>query len=289
MSPPTKRLECAVIGAGIAGLAAATALRRAGHNVEVFEKSTFRRELGAAITLTPNANLVLDSWGLDPEKAQHTLKLQSRTVNQQTLATLLHLDLTGVGEKYGHNFNCYHRVDLHNALRDMAFSPDQPGPVPLLNLGHGITAIDCEKGEITMASGKTVRKDLVVIANGIRTEFHELVVGGSVNSTFTKKGYYRALVPVQELMDDDRIRPLLENEPSGFIIAPDLAHGINNFIACMWRRSALALYHLARMLTSFHTDPCRDDQIMNLGIGGDRRLNEEDADEWDMPVSRRRV
>jgi salicylate hydroxylase len=66
----TKTLRCGIVGAGIAGLAAAIALRRAGHNVEVFERSTFKNEIGAAITLTPNANLILDHWGFDAVKAR---------------------------------------------------------------------------------------------------------------------------------------------------------------------------------------------------------------------------
>lgn len=37
--------------------------------VEVFEKSWFKSEIGAAITVTPNAALVLAHWGFDMERA----------------------------------------------------------------------------------------------------------------------------------------------------------------------------------------------------------------------------
>jgi salicylate hydroxylase len=63
-------MKVGVVGAGIAGLSAAVAMRRAGHEVEVFEQSQFKNEVGAAITITPNGVLVLKKWGFDFEKAK---------------------------------------------------------------------------------------------------------------------------------------------------------------------------------------------------------------------------
>ena len=80
-----KTLDIAVIGAGIAGLAAAAGLLRSGHRVEaylsvhnfdiclieskIFERSKFSNEVGAAIHVCPNASRVLRYWGFDFEKA----------------------------------------------------------------------------------------------------------------------------------------------------------------------------------------------------------------------------
>ena len=48
-----------VAGAGIAGLTLAIALRRAGLPVRVYEQARALREVGAGITVGPNAGRVL--------------------------------------------------------------------------------------------------------------------------------------------------------------------------------------------------------------------------------------
>jgi len=71
MSPAVIETACQsraiVVGAGIAGLSAAIGLRRAGWDVTVLERSRFKNEIGAAISVPPNATMVLDQWGFDVE------------------------------------------------------------------------------------------------------------------------------------------------------------------------------------------------------------------------------
>ncbi len=57
-------------GAGIAGLTTAIAMSRAGHQVSVAERATELREIGAALSLWPNALAALDHLGVgDPARA----------------------------------------------------------------------------------------------------------------------------------------------------------------------------------------------------------------------------
>lgn len=47
-------LDIAVVGGGIGGLAAAIALRRAGHKVTIYERADFAGEVGASISCAAN-------------------------------------------------------------------------------------------------------------------------------------------------------------------------------------------------------------------------------------------
>ena len=58
------RLKIGIAGGGVGGMAAAIALRKAGHDVEVFEQATDYRRVGADINLTPNAVHALDGLGV---------------------------------------------------------------------------------------------------------------------------------------------------------------------------------------------------------------------------------
>ena len=57
--------QALIIGAGIGGLAAAIALRQAGYAVRVFERAQELKEVGAGITLWPNAVKALRKLGLE--------------------------------------------------------------------------------------------------------------------------------------------------------------------------------------------------------------------------------
>ena len=53
-----------IVGAGIGGLAAAIALRKAGWQVRVHERAAAPRELGFALALAPNAMAALRELGV---------------------------------------------------------------------------------------------------------------------------------------------------------------------------------------------------------------------------------
>ncbi len=57
-------MKAIVIGAGIGGLSAAIALRRAGVEALVFERIRELKELGAGLSLTANATKALNGLGL---------------------------------------------------------------------------------------------------------------------------------------------------------------------------------------------------------------------------------
>ena len=61
-----------------------------------------------------------------------------------------------------------HRVDLHKVLRDKATGPEPSDTIPpVIHLGHQVEQIDCEAGVLTLEGGRTVQKDLLVVADGV--------------------------------------------------------------------------------------------------------------------------
>ncbi|KAJ5668505.1 FAD/NAD(P)-binding domain-containing protein [Penicillium maclennaniae] len=57
-----------IVGGGIAGLTAAIALRASNRRITVLEQSRLNREIGALISLQPNASLIMrKTWKFDKE------------------------------------------------------------------------------------------------------------------------------------------------------------------------------------------------------------------------------
>ena len=65
-------LKVLIIGAGPVGLTAAIALAGRGHAVEIFEKSAFSREIGAAFQFAPQAVRLLNELGVSMEDMNGT-------------------------------------------------------------------------------------------------------------------------------------------------------------------------------------------------------------------------
>ena len=156
-----------ISGAGVAGLAAAIGLRRAGHSVTIFERSQFRNEAGAAVSIPPNGARLLEMWGFDPKKAGGIENIQVRRPKGDTLENMgPTLRFDHVEKTYGSKWNFYHRVDMHQELKERAIDPKGPGKPAIIMLGSQVVDVDCEEGIITIKDGSRHQYDLVVIADG---------------------------------------------------------------------------------------------------------------------------
>jgi salicylate hydroxylase len=73
--------------------------------------------------------------------------------------------------RFGAPWLLFHRVDLHNELKRMATEPrPSTKAVAKLNLLTEVVGVDLD-GTVTLADRTQVKKDLVVVADGIRVCF----------------------------------------------------------------------------------------------------------------------
>lgn len=83
------QLNVGIVGAGVAGFAAAIALRRAGHNVWVYERGDSNSEVGAAIMMPPHAGSILKSWSFNVEEAAGTILAKNREYINGSLCSVV--------------------------------------------------------------------------------------------------------------------------------------------------------------------------------------------------------
>jgi salicylate hydroxylase len=106
-----KTLNVAIAGAGISGFTAAISLRRSGHRVTIYERSSLKKEVGAAIHFPPNAGRFLIPWGLDPVKNRFVASKGVWIISPTTLDVWQFHDYEHNEKVFGQPLYHAHRVD----------------------------------------------------------------------------------------------------------------------------------------------------------------------------------
>jgi salicylate hydroxylase len=165
---PSSPFRIVIVGGGIAGLTAAIALRAHNRRVVVLEQSRLNKEIGALISLQPNATkIVYNTWGLgkDLEDARGLVDEGFRVYS--TSGELVNEVPLTARTEYGANRIMYHRMDLHDALKKAALSTDRDGDPVEIRVSSRVVACDPVKGTVELADGSLVEGDIIVGADGM--------------------------------------------------------------------------------------------------------------------------
>lgn len=155
-----------IVGAGLGGLFAAIAFREAGYRVEIYESSRFAIETGAAIHLPPNANGLLRRYGMIPED-HGANQCEWVTEARSTGETVFSNDLKPLEHAFPYPWQLIHRIDLHNALKEIATRQAGKGQPVVINLQSRVKEVDCDAPSITLQDGRVIKGDLIVGADGV--------------------------------------------------------------------------------------------------------------------------
>ncbi|ORY35309.1 hypothetical protein BCR39DRAFT_461226 [Naematelia encephala] len=167
--PEFSSLKIAVIGGGLGGLAAALALRRAGHRVKVYERRDFNVEVGASISCAANGTQWLHEWGVDVESGRPVILMKLVMREWETSKILNQYDLSGYEAEWGNVYNMFHRQDMHKMLLDSCTSEQGMGEPVEVVVDHICETVDPENGIVTFRDGQTVHADLIIGSDGIRS------------------------------------------------------------------------------------------------------------------------
>jgi len=184
-------MNIAIIGGGISGLATALALQRLGrHTITVYEQTREIKEVGAGLTIWPNAVRALQQIGLAADHLGMPANYRTIRTWQGTLLSQIHVD-----ELAGSPLRLMHRADLQQTLLDAAI---QAGVS--IELGARCIGIQQDEQQVTLqfSGDRPVGKaDILIGADGIRSVVRSQLFGAP-QIHYTGYTSWRGIAQVEE-------------------------------------------------------------------------------------------
>ena len=235
-----------IAGGGIAGLAAAIALRARGIDVVVIERRSEASGEGAGIQIGPNGVAVLRRLGLDEAVAAHaSVPSTIRVHDGMTGRRLTDLPLGGwIERRHGAPYWVVHRADLMRVLVDVAQR----------------AGVDIRMGTTCLRANETPGAVEIVCADGARLSGTALIGADGLWSTVRHK-HFDATAPVASGRAAARA-----------LIAADAATGIASDLVSVWMAPGA---HVVAY-------PVRSGRMLNLVVIA---RADAAADRWSEPVA----
>jgi salicylate hydroxylase len=181
-----------VIGAGVAGLAAARALALRGASVTVLEQADQVREVGAGLQISPNGAAVLRALGLEAAlEAGATRAAAVQLLDGSTGEAVVRLDLARLRPGQGYHF--LHRADLIALL--LAGATEAGVSLRLLSRTAGVDLAGPVPA-VMLEDGERLETPLLIGADGLHSRVRAALNGPEV-PFFTGQVAWRALIPCE--------------------------------------------------------------------------------------------
>lgn len=179
-----------VLGAGVAGLAAARALALRGARVTVLDQTDAIREVGAGLQVSPNGAAVLKALGLGAALESVSVRAQAVELRDGLDGSLVtRLEVAQMRPDQGYHF--VHRADLIALLLEGAREVGVE-----LRLLQKVASVDLAgaRPRVVMATGAELEAGLLIGADGLHSPTRE-ALNGRVAPFFTHQVAWRALIP----------------------------------------------------------------------------------------------
>ncbi len=185
-------LRVIVIGAGIGGLTAAIALKQIGCEVTVYDRVQELRAVGAGISLWSNGVKVLNRLGLGPQMAAVGGTMNRMAYRWKTGELLNDIDLWPLMAQVGQRPYPVARADLQALLLKGFGEP--------VHLGHRCIGVEEDGEQVTAIfdNGLRVQGDLLVAADGVRSQLRDYILGYRVEPQYGGYVNWNGLVPASE-------------------------------------------------------------------------------------------
>ncbi|KAH8680752.1 hypothetical protein BX600DRAFT_428733 [Xylariales sp. PMI_506] len=203
----SRELHVGICGAGIGGLCAAIAIRKAGARVTVLEAAQELGEIGAGIQMTPNAARLLQRWGVDKIIGENLVRFNGFNLRRRDGEIVGHTDALGLEEDLGHPWWVVHRAEgymrarahLHEGLSTAAKENGAE-----IHIRSRVTAIEHEnqpQNKVTVKTelGATYTFNLLIGADGLNSTVRRILFSKAPQRAPTNNCAYRAVVPYERI------------------------------------------------------------------------------------------
>ena len=182
-------LKVIIVGAGIGGLTAGIALHQIGYRVEIYDKASQIRPIGAGISLWSNGVKILNRLGLGQGIKRLGGQMDQMEYRSETDEILSQINLNPLVEMVGERPYPVSRTELQELLLEAFGAEDvrlKSKCIAVEETTSGVTAI--------FEDGHRTTGDVIIAADGIHSILREIVTGEKITPRYASYVNWNGLV-----------------------------------------------------------------------------------------------